>query len=172
MQCARSTFFCRMQLPYNTLTTLFTLSPIGIVRLTVEWFMSRESNRWLGWKRIIQKHTYFRWKIKWRLEHLGALGIMGETAPLQFSRFVELSLESDPSDFSLQNLSCLFKKGWANVVGSKRIWGLQRISADSLFLFTSGNVISSEFLEIIIKKKETKKKRKKERKKAPNHPEE
>ena len=28
------------------------------------------------------KHTYFRWKIKWRLEHLGALGIMDETAPL------------------------------------------------------------------------------------------
>ena len=24
------------------------------------------------------KHTHFRWKIKWRLEHLGALGIMGE----------------------------------------------------------------------------------------------
>ena len=22
------------------------------------------------------KHTHFRWKIKWRLEHLGALGIM------------------------------------------------------------------------------------------------
>ena len=27
------------------------------------------------------KHTYFRWKVKWRLEHLGALGAMGETAP-------------------------------------------------------------------------------------------
>ena len=25
------------------------------------------------------KHTYFRWKVKWRLEHLGALGTMGET---------------------------------------------------------------------------------------------
>ena len=24
------------------------------------------------------KHTYFRWKIKWRLENFGALGIMGE----------------------------------------------------------------------------------------------
>ena len=24
------------------------------------------------------KHTHFRWKIKWRLEHWGALGIMGE----------------------------------------------------------------------------------------------
>ena len=28
------------------------------------------------------KHAHFRWKTKWRLEHLGALGIMGETAPL------------------------------------------------------------------------------------------
>ena len=24
------------------------------------------------------KHSYFRWKVKWRLEHLGALGTMGE----------------------------------------------------------------------------------------------
>ena len=31
------------------------------------------------------KHTYFRWKIKWQQEHSGALGIMGETAPLMFS---------------------------------------------------------------------------------------
>ena len=29
------------------------------------------------------KHTYFRWKVKWRLEHLGALGTMGETTPLR-----------------------------------------------------------------------------------------
>ena len=28
------------------------------------------------------KHMYFRWKVKWRLEHLGALGTMGEMAPL------------------------------------------------------------------------------------------
>ena len=28
---------------------------------------------------------YFRWKVlKWRPEHLGALGIMGETAPLTY----------------------------------------------------------------------------------------
>ena len=26
--------------------------------------------------------TYFRWKVKWWLEHLGALGTMGETVPL------------------------------------------------------------------------------------------
>ena len=31
------------------------------------------------------KHTYFRWKVKWRLEYLGALGIMGDTAPLNVS---------------------------------------------------------------------------------------
>ena len=29
------------------------------------------------------KHMYFRWKVKWRLEDLGTLGIMGETAPLE-----------------------------------------------------------------------------------------
>ena len=27
------------------------------------------------------KHAYFRWKIKWRLEHLGELRIVGEAAP-------------------------------------------------------------------------------------------
>ena len=30
------------------------------------------------------KHTHCRWKIKWQLEHLGALGIMGETAPFMY----------------------------------------------------------------------------------------
>ena len=30
------------------------------------------------------KHTYFRWKVKWRLEHLGALGTMGEMTPLTY----------------------------------------------------------------------------------------
>ena len=28
------------------------------------------------------KHMYFQWKVKWRLEHLGALGTVVETAPL------------------------------------------------------------------------------------------
>ena len=28
------------------------------------------------------KYTHFRWKIKWRLEHLSMLGIMGRTVPL------------------------------------------------------------------------------------------
>ena len=40
---------------------------------------SRENNWWLEWKRITQiNDTHFRWKIKWRLEYLGALGSMGE----------------------------------------------------------------------------------------------
>ena len=30
-----------------------------IVRLTVEWFLSRENNRWLGWKRITQSIRIF-----------------------------------------------------------------------------------------------------------------
>ena len=29
------------------------------------------------------KHTHFLWKIKWRLEHLGTLGIMGDMAPFK-----------------------------------------------------------------------------------------
>ena len=29
------------------------------------------------------KHMQFRWKIKWRLEYLGALGIMDRSAPLK-----------------------------------------------------------------------------------------
>ena len=33
------------------------------------------------WKQVI---THIRWKVKWRLERLGALGTMGETAPLRY----------------------------------------------------------------------------------------
>ena len=32
------------------------------------------------------EETHFRWKIKWRPEHLRALGIMGETAPLKVTQ--------------------------------------------------------------------------------------
>ena len=46
-----------------------------------------ENNRWLGWKRITQNITHFRWKIKWRLEYLGALGIVGETVPLGWFQY-------------------------------------------------------------------------------------
>ena len=28
------------------------------------------------------KYTYFRWKVKWRLEHLGTLGTIGEMVSL------------------------------------------------------------------------------------------
>ena len=42
------------------------------------------------------KHTDFRWKIKWRLEHLGVLGVMGETDPLRngplFNPFIAMFL--------------------------------------------------------------------------------
>ena len=44
--------------------------------MTVEWFMRRGNNRWLGLKRITQNMQE-----KWRLEHLGALGIMGQMVP-------------------------------------------------------------------------------------------
>ena len=33
------------------------------------------------------EQTHFPWKIKWRLEHLGALGSVGDTAPLTSGTF-------------------------------------------------------------------------------------
>ena len=57
-------------------------------RLTVEWFLRGENNRWLGLSMVYKhysKDTHFRWKIKWRLEVLGAQRIMGETAPFMSS---------------------------------------------------------------------------------------
>ena len=44
------------------------------------------------------KHTHFRWKIKWRLEHLGAPGIMGEMAHIKkvfVSQFVSPSAQQE-----------------------------------------------------------------------------
>ena len=35
-------------------------------------------------KMVFSKDTHFRWKIKWRPEHFGALGTMGERAPLSY----------------------------------------------------------------------------------------
>ena len=37
----------------------YTQSPRGIVRLTVEWFLRRENNQWLGWKWITQSIRIF-----------------------------------------------------------------------------------------------------------------
>ena len=38
----------------------------------------------MAWmERDYSKHTYFQWKVKWRLEHLGALGIMGEILTIE-----------------------------------------------------------------------------------------
>ena len=50
----------------------------------------------MAWKEThYSKHMHFRWEIKWRLEHFGALGIMGETAPLtmlwRYPSFLELT---------------------------------------------------------------------------------
>ena len=48
----------------------------------------------MAWMEIdYPKHTCFRRKIKWRLGHLGALGSMGETAPLTASTWVEQWVE-------------------------------------------------------------------------------
>ena len=59
-------------------------SPRGIVRLTVEWFLSDSLD---GTQIINMKDTHLGWQIKWRLEHLGALGIMGETGIVFHSRY-------------------------------------------------------------------------------------
>ena len=40
----------------------------------------KQSMAWM--ETYYSKHRYFRWKLKWRLEQLGALEIIGETAPL------------------------------------------------------------------------------------------
>ena len=42
--------------------------------------MRKQSMAWM--ETDYSKHTHFRWKIKWLLEHLSTLGIMGEMAPL------------------------------------------------------------------------------------------
>ena len=47
----------------------------------------------MAWmERDYVKHMCFRWKVKCRLEHLGALGIMGETAPLTWLHRVFLAV--------------------------------------------------------------------------------
>ena len=41
----------------------------------------KQSIAWIEMHRSLKTYA-LQWKRKWRLEHLGALGIMGETAPL------------------------------------------------------------------------------------------
>ena len=76
--------FCRclkgLSQPPKTKHQKLTQSSRGIVRLTVEWFLRRENNRWLGWKRISPSIPVFSMEGKMAVEHLGALGTMGETA--------------------------------------------------------------------------------------------
>ena len=43
----------------------------------------KQSMAWM--ETDFSKHMHFCWKIKWRLEHLGALGIMGEMVSLKRS---------------------------------------------------------------------------------------
>ena len=45
--------------------------------------VSEARKQLMAWMEMdYSKHTHFQWKIKWRLEDLGALGIMGEMVPL------------------------------------------------------------------------------------------
>ena len=57
------------------ISTRNTYSPRGIVRLIVEWFLRRENNRWLGWKRDCKYHL----PIKWQMALLGAPGLRAVT---------------------------------------------------------------------------------------------
>ena len=59
----------------------------GIVRLTVEWFLRRENNRWLGWKWILLKEYVFSMEGKMAAGAFGHAGIVGETATLTVSYF-------------------------------------------------------------------------------------
>ena len=45
---------------------------------------AKQSMAWM--ETDYSKHTHFQWKIKWRLEHLGSLGIMGEMVPSIYKR--------------------------------------------------------------------------------------
>ena len=48
--------------------------------------VSEARKQLMAWmKTDYSKHTYFRWKVKWWLEHLGALGTVCETAPSIFT---------------------------------------------------------------------------------------
>ena len=74
--------------------------------MTVEWSLRRGNNRWLGWNTDFKYHskvTHFRWKIKWRLERLSALEIMGER-PLLINKSVCLF---DSHIFVAGSTSCL-----------------------------------------------------------------
>ena len=51
---------------------------------------------------------YFRWKVKWRLENLGALGIMGEMAPLTSCGFWWQGLEDLVNDLMFPAKEMLF----------------------------------------------------------------
>ena len=65
------------------------------------------------------KHTYFRWKVKWRLEYLGALGTMGEMAPLIFNPISFLVTRSPwlrvPLPFALNH-----KQQWRTLLSAQR----------------------------------------------------
>ena len=49
-----------------------------LITKRISWVDCRRKQS-MAWHKYHSKDTRFRWKIKWRLELLGALGIMGET---------------------------------------------------------------------------------------------
>ena len=60
------------------------------------------------------KHTYFRWKIKWRLEHLGALGTMGEAALFIYSKF-DIQNKTTAGNTTTQVISLKFFFLWQSM---------------------------------------------------------
>ena len=53
--------------------------------------VSEPRKQLMAWMEMdYSKDTHFRWKIKWRLEHLGATGIMSEMGPLTTVLFYDI----------------------------------------------------------------------------------
>ena len=71
------------------------------------------------------KHTYFRWKVKWRLEHLGALGTMGETV------LVTKVTKDDKDCFSFSNIHRLLKHVADCCLLERRLNWVQHILSDT-----------------------------------------
>ena len=74
------------------------------------------------------KHTYFRWKVKWQLEHLGALGTMGETTPLKLHLPHPKACKTCKCTCLVCSLSSHCSSG-SQMTMSKYIWSLNWLNA-------------------------------------------
>ena len=87
----------------------------------------------MAWMEIdYSKHSHFLWKIKWRLENLGTLGIMDEIAPLTYRWFPKFSNNNNNNVTSENDLrSCEATWAVAKKV-QKKIWGSNGIRTHDL----------------------------------------